>query len=126
MRKIVKSNENTKSVHSNSQVLVVKEAASNITVKSRVTSKVVNSKINLSMDTSRFRWNQTPVETPNGVILVFTLPNSEAYVSGLLEVFIDGLQQIKTTDWSETTKNTFTLVNAPDTDEILRINYIKQ
>lgn len=126
MRIIVKSNENIKSVHSNSRTVVVKDGVSNKTVKSQKENKVVNSKINLSMDTSRFRWNQSPVETPNGILRVFTLPNSEEYVSGLLEVFIDGLQQIKTTDWSETTTTTFTLVNAPGIDEVLRINYIKR
>jgi len=95
-------------------------------VKSNRTAKVVNSKVNWAMDTTRFRFNQTPVETPNGAIVIFTLPNSEAYVSGLLEVFLDGLKQIKTTDYTETSSTTFTLVTAPATGEVLRINYIKQ
>lgn len=104
---------------------VVKSTYTSRVIRSNVSSKVVNSKINISMDTGRFRFNQTPVETPNGVITVFTLPNSETYVSGLLEVFVDGLLQIKTTDYSETTSSTFTFVNAPDADENIRINYIK-
>ena len=58
-------------------------------VKSNRSPKVVNSKVNFSMDTTRFKFNQTPLETPNGVITVFTLPSSEAYVSGLIEVFLD-------------------------------------
>ncbi len=97
-------------------------------VKSNRSSKVVNSKIisyGGDLDTSRFRFNQTPVETPNGVITVFTLPSSDTYVSGLLEVFLDGLKQTKTTDYSETTSATFTMVIAPATGEVLRINYIK-
>ena len=88
-------------------------------------TKVINSKINFSMDTTRFRFNQVPVETPNGVITVFTLPNSDTHVSGLIEIFLDGLQQIKTTDYSETTSSTITMVIAPATGEVLRLNYIK-
>ncbi len=95
-------------------------------VKSNIMTKVVNSKINLTMDTSRFKFNQTPVETSNGVIVIFTLPNSDTYVSGLIEVFLDGLQQIKTTDYTETTSSTITMVTAPATGEVLRLNYIKQ
>ena len=95
-------------------------------VKSNSQTKVVNSKINFSMDTTRFRFNQAPVETPNGVITIFTLPNSDTYVSGLIEIFLDGLQQIKTTDFSETTSTTITMVIAPATGEVLRLNYIKQ
>jgi len=95
-------------------------------VKSSSQTKVVNSKINFSMDTTRFKFNQSPVETPNGVITVFTLPNSDTYVSGLIEIFLDGLQQIKTTDYSETTSSTITMVIAPATGEVPKLNYIKQ
>lgn len=77
------------------------------------------------MDTSRFKFHQTPVPATNGSQLVFTLPNSEEYVSGLLEVFLDGLLQVKGTDYSETTTSTFTMTAAPDANEVLRINYIK-
>lgn len=77
------------------------------------------------MDTTRFKFNQTPVETPNGVITVFTLPNSDTYVSGLIEAFLDGLQQIKTTDFTESATTTITMVTAPATGEVLRLNYIK-
>lgn len=104
---------------------VVKSIYTSKVIRSNVSRKVVNSKVNFSMDTTRFKFNQTPVETPNGVLKVFTLPSSETYVSGLLEIFVDGLLQIKTTDYSETTSSTFTFVNAPDSDENIRINYIK-
>ena len=104
---------------------VVKSNTTRKIVRVEKETKVCNSAIRIFMDTSRFRYNQTPVESPNGVLKVFTLPNSETYVSGLLEVFLDGLQQIKTTDWSETTSSTLTFVSAPDSDENIRINYIK-
>ena len=93
--------------------------------KSSSQTKIVNSKVNSVMDTTRFKFNQTPVETPNSVITVFTLPNSDTYVSGLIEVYLDGLQQIKTTDYSETTSSTITMVIAPATGEVLKFNYIK-
>jgi len=96
-------------------------------VKSNRNRKAVNSKIRgVDVDTTRFRFNQTPVETPDGANKVFTLPNSESYVTGILEVFVDGLQQIKTTDWTETSSTTFSFVAAPDSDENIRLNYIKQ
>ena len=95
-------------------------------IKVSKSSKAVNAKIGSNMDMSRFRINQSVVETPNGVITVFTLSNSESYSTGLLEVFLDGLQQIKDVDWTETTSSTFTFIDAPDSDENIRINYIKQ
>lgn len=75
--------------------------------------------------TANFMYDQTPVESPNGVLLVFTLPNSDSYVSGKLEVFIDGLLQLKPTDYSETAPTIFTFTTAPRTDENIRVNYIK-
>lgn len=96
------------------------------TNKSNATHKIVNSKIRgFDVDTSRFRWHLTPTPATDGAQLVFTLPNSEAYVSGLLEVYLDGLMQTKNTDYTETSSTSFTMVTAPEADEVLRINYIK-
>jgi len=95
-------------------------------VKSNISRKVVSTKIKgMNMDTSRFRWHKTPTPTTNGAQKVFTLPDSEEYVSGLLEVFLDGLLQIKDVDYTETSSTAFTMTNAPDADEVLIINYIK-
>jgi len=88
--------------------------------------RVVNSAIGSNMDMTRFRYHKTPTPATNGVQTVFTLPDSESYVSGLLEVFLDGIMQTKDVDYTETTSQTFTMTNAPDADETLRINYIKQ
>jgi len=99
------------------------------TVKVNKTRRVVSTKIKgVDVDTTRFRYNQAPDETPNGVITVFTIPNSEEYVSGMLEVFLDGIQQVKDTDWEETTSSTYTFINSkvPATGEKVRNNYIKQ
>lgn len=95
-------------------------------VKSAKQTKIVNSKINsLGMDTTRFRWHKTPTPATDGAQLVFTVPDSEEYVSGLLEVFLDGILQTKTTDYTETTSSTFTMTSAPDANETLRVNYIR-
>jgi hypothetical protein len=78
------------------------------------------------MQSSSFRYHKTPTPATDGAQLVFTLPDGEAYVSGLLEVILDGLIQTKDTDYTETTSKTFTFTTVPTGDEVLRINYIKQ
>ena len=88
--------------------------------------KVVNSKAAMGLDTNRFRYNQLPVETPDGANTVFTLPNSESYVLGYLDIFIDGLKQTKDVDWEETTNETFTMLIIVDADETLTIGYIRK
>jgi hypothetical protein len=98
--------------------------ASRIT-KSNLSRKTVNSKIRgLDVDTSRFVFHETPTPATNGSQVIFTV--ASAYVSGLLEVFLDGLLQTKNTDYTETNSTSFTFVIAPDSDESLRVNYIKQ
>jgi len=77
-----------------------------------------------SPTTTRWKWHKTPTPTPNGSQLVFTLPNSEAYVSGTLRIYLDGLRQIKDTDYAETTANTFTMTVAPNSDETFSIDYL--
>lgn len=104
---------------------VVKSNVASRIIRSEKSTKVINAKIGSNMDYSRFRVQQTPTPATDGAQLIFTLPNSEEYISGLLEVFLDGLMQTKTTDYTETTSSTFTMVSAPDADEVLRINYIK-
>ena len=61
-------------------------------VRSDKTTKVINYKVNRSMDTARLKFNQSPDETPNGAIKIFTLPNSDTYVSGLVDVYLDGFK----------------------------------
>jgi hypothetical protein len=94
-------------------------------VKSNKSRMVVNTKIRgVDLDTTRLIYHETPTPPPNGVQTVFTVVN--AYVSGTLQVFLDGLQQIKVTDYSETTSTTFTMVDAPASDEVLMVSYVKQ
>jgi len=97
-------------------------------VKSNISTRIVNNKIKSyggDLDTTKFRPNQIPVETPDGVIVVFTLPESEQYVSGKLWVFKDGIKQTKNVDYTETSSSTFTFTTAPDADETVIIDYIK-
>jgi hypothetical protein len=77
------------------------------------------------MDVSRFRFHQTPTPATNGAQKTFTIPDDESYVAGLLEVFLDGVLQTKNIDYTETDSVSFTMTNAPDDDEVLRVNYIK-
>ncbi len=106
---------------------VVKSTQNNKITKVNTTHKAVNSKIRgLELDTSKFRWHKIPTPATNGAQKIFTIPDNEEYVSGLLEVFLDGLLQVKDVDYTETTSTTFTMTNAPDTDEKFIINYIKQ
>lgn len=100
--------------------------------RSSLVRKAVNSKIGSgSLDTSRFKYNQSPTETPNGVLVTFTLPNSDNFVSGLLEVFVNGNQKIKDIEWQETGTTQVTLIGSyattpPTSDEVIKFNYIKQ
>ncbi len=47
------------------------------------------------------------------------------YIAGSLEVFINGLKQIRTTDYAETTpaSGIFTMTVAPTTGDLIRVNY---
>ena len=67
---------------------------------------------------------ETATPATDGAQTVFTVAN--AYVSGTLSVYLDGIKQIITTDYAETSSTTFTLVVAPDSDEVLWVSYLKQ
>lgn len=104
---------------------ITKSGDTDKVVRSAVNPKVSNAKLNVGLDTSKFRWHKTPTPAVDGSQILFTLPDSEEYVSGLLEVFLDGIMQIKNTDYSETSSTTFTMVIPPAADEVFWINYIK-
>jgi len=78
------------------------------------------------LDSSRFVIGETPTPATDGAQTVFTCAN--AYVSGTLEVIRGNLVMHPTTDVSETSADagTFTMVVAPDSDESIIVNYIKQ
>ena len=98
-----------------------------------ISPKVVNAKPRSGggeLDTSKFRYNQTPVESTNGSRVVFTLPDSESFLTGLIEVFVNGNQKIKGSEWQETGNTQITFIGSlattpPQSDEAVRLNYIK-
>ena len=70
-----------------------------------------------------FVFYEIPTPATNGVITVFTTDHN--YVANSLQVFIDGILRSKTVYFSETTSTTFTMVSAPDSNESLRVTYIR-
>lgn len=101
----------------------------------KIITGTINPGINISFDilsaaeppaVSLWKYNQTPTPTPDGSQTIFTLPNGEAYESGTLRVYKDGLRQIKNTDYTEIlVGNTFVMTIAPDSDEVISIDYLK-
>ena len=67
--------------------------------------------------------NESVTPATDGAQVVFT--TSQGYVSGTLQPFLDGLGQIITADFTETTPTTFTMAIPPEADETLWVNYIK-
>lgn len=81
--------------------------------------------INRGLLIDRFIWHETPTPTPPDGTATFAVTNN--YVTGTLEVFIDGLRQIDTTDYTENPGGAnFAMGAAPDPLEILEVAYIKQ
>lgn len=68
--------------------------------------------------------NESPTPSPNGVQTVFT--TAYAYRTGTLKVTRGGIRLYPTTDYTETTDTTFTLVVAPDSGEPLLVEYFKK
>lgn len=69
-------------------------------------------------------YNETPTPGTNGVQTVFTVANT--YVSNTLQVFRNGQLMYKNVDYTESSGTTFTMTVAPEANEYLRVNYIKQ
>jgi hypothetical protein len=67
--------------------------------------------------------DETPAGTVGGSNTTFT--TSRPYVSGTLEVFINGVKQKRTTHFTETTPSTgvFTMSDAPITGDDIMVNY---
>lgn len=76
-----------------------------------------------NVSTVNLVYGETPTPATDGAQLVFTVANP--YVSGTLVVTRGSLRMHPTTDVSETTSTTFTLVSAPASNEPLIVDYIK-
>lgn len=80
--------------------------------------------IDESWATNSFVSDTTPSGLVNSSNTVYTIPTS--YSGGTLEVFVNGLKQIRNTDYTETNPVTgsFTMAVAPTTGDIIRVNYM--
>lgn len=80
--------------------------------------------IDESWGTNSFVSDATPSGLVNSSNTVYTVPS--AYASGTMEVFINGLKQIRDTDYTETnpTAGSLTMTTAPTTGDIVRVNYM--
>ena len=70
--------------------------------------------------------DETATGTINGLNKIFTTTND--YISGSLSVFLNGLQQSKPGDYTETTANSFTFLNSPTSGanpDIVTVRYTR-
>ncbi len=105
---------------------IVKTNISSKITKANRSPLVVSTKIRgVDVDTSKFVKQETPTPATDGAQKLFTCAN--AYAAGLLDVYLNGLLLFVTTDYVETdpSSGTFTLVTAPDSNEDVKVSYIK-
>lgn len=94
-----------------------------VVISGSLRNVILSEKVREVLDTARIITGETPTPAVNGVRTVFTVAN--AYVAGTLHVTRGSLRMHPTTDFSETSSLTFTMVVAPDTVEPLIVDYIK-
>ncbi len=71
-----------------------------------------------------FIFDETPTETPNGTITNFS--TTDAFASGKIEVFKNGVRMTETDDYTEDSdKLGITFVTAPATGTKIRVNYLR-
>lgn len=68
-------------------------------------------------------YGEVPAGTVDGSNKVFTTANT--YRPNLLSVFLNGVRQRRTNDYSETTTSSFTFVSAPQSGDILSVDYMQ-
>jgi hypothetical protein len=64
---------------------------------------------------------ETPTGTVNGSNTVFT--TAATYVSGKISVYVNGIRQKKTTDYTESSTTTITFTTAPSTGDVILVDY---
>jgi hypothetical protein len=75
---------------------------------------------NLPPDSGQWVYNEIPTPAPDGSTVLFTLANN--YAAGSLRIRVDGVV-ISPASYTETSTSTFTLSWAPDTGEVLSVDY---
>jgi hypothetical protein len=68
-------------------------------------------------------YGEVPTGTVDGVNKNFTTANT--YRPNLLSVFLNGVRQRRTNDYSETSNNSFSFVAAPVSGDILSVDYMQ-
>lgn len=71
-------------------------------------------------------FNTVPTGTQNGSNTTFTAP--DAYTGGTLEVYVNGILQSRTDDYTETDPTTgeFDILDAPLSTDVIRVSYQKE
>lgn len=67
--------------------------------------------------------NEIPSGIKNGVNKIFTTFYN--YKPNTLRVTLNGLRQVQPGDYTETSANTFTFINAPISSDVIVVDYIK-
>jgi hypothetical protein len=68
-------------------------------------------------------YGEVPAGTVDGANKNFTTANT--YRPNLLSVFLNGVRQRRTNDYTETSNNSFSFVNAPASGDILSVDYME-
>jgi hypothetical protein len=68
-------------------------------------------------------YGEVPAGTVNGANKAFT--TASAYRANLLSVFLNGVRQRRTNDYTETSNNSFSFVAAPVSGDILSVDYMQ-
>jgi hypothetical protein len=70
-----------------------------------------------------FIWGETPAGLVNGTNKSYTTANP--YVAGQLAVYLNGVRQRRSNDYSETGATTFQFNSAPLSGDLLSVDYLK-
>jgi hypothetical protein len=77
-----------------------------------------------SMDLSPLIWGETPSGNTNGLNRTFT--SAYPYNSNFLGVFLNGVRQRLTNDYTQTGAQSFQFLNAPSPGDTVSIDYAQQ
>jgi len=72
--------------------------------------------------TTVITWGETPAGAIDGVNRSYT--SASTYVAGSIAVYLNGVRQRKTNDYTETSSTTFQMVNAPSIGDLMSIDYV--
>jgi hypothetical protein len=94
-------------------------AGTNVTFTVGANSITINSS---GLSSSNFVFNETPTGTINGTNATFTIANTPT--SGTVQLFLNGLLQRPTTDYT-ISGTTITMINIPGTGDFMLVHYLR-